>query len=414
MPASKPTIKPSPNEHLLTGIRILDLTRALAGPTCSRMFAELGAEVIKIEPAPSGDMVRGISKLRGDSSLYIIQQSLNKKSVCVNLRTPEGMAIVKDLVPHCDAVVENFKPGIMAEMGLGYDDLCVLKEDIILCSISALGQTGPLSGKPGYDYIAQAYSGITSMIGEAEDSPYIPLAGIGDVSTGVHGAFSIAAALLHRARTGRGQHLDIAILDCYYHCHEVNIHQASGSDGAIKPSRSGRHLSYLCPAGIFKGPGGDIIMMAFMHHWKDLCKAMGRLDLIEDERYANDAVRLERRDEVIALIEDWFSGFDSVDAVIEMLEANHLPCAPVLTVEQTLTHPHLVERGTVRTVKDPLGGEFQIPGMPIRTSEYPANPDYHAPGLGEHNREILSSLLGRSEAEIMALYEGGALVDDAK
>ncbi len=408
MPASKST----PNEHLLTGIRILDLTRALAGPTCSRMFAELGAEVIKIEPAPSGDMVRGISKLRGDSSLYIIQQSLNKKSVCVNLRTPEGMAIVKDLVPHCDAVVENFKPGIMADMGLGYDDLCALKEDIILCSISALGQTGPLSGKPGYDYIAQAYSGITSMIGEADDSPYIPLAGIGDVSTGVHGAFSIAAALLHRARTGRGQHLDIAILDCYYHCHEVNVHQASGSDGAIKPSRSGRHLSYLCPAGIFKGPDGDIIMMGFMHHWKDLCKAMGRLDMIEDERYANDAVRLERRDEVIAVIEDWLSGFDSVDAVIEILETNHIPCAPVLSVEQTLSHPHLVERGTVRTVKDVLGGEFIIPGMPIKTSEYPDNPDYRAPALGEHNREILSTLLGRSEEQIMALYEGGAVVDD--
>ena len=127
----------------------------------------------------------------------------------MNLRDPAGLALVRELVPHCDAVVENFKPGIMADMGLAYDDLRQLKDDIILCSISALGQSGPLSHKPGYDYIAQAYSGITSMIGEAGDAPYIPLAGIGDVSTGVHGAFAIAAALLHRARTGRGQHLDI-------------------------------------------------------------------------------------------------------------------------------------------------------------------------------------------------------------
>ena len=401
----------APNEHLLTGIRILDLTRALAGPTCTRLFAELGAEVIKIESAPSGDMVRGISKLRGDPSLYLIQQSLNKKSVCVNLRSPEGMAIVRDLVPHCDAVVENFKPGVMAEMGLGYDDLRELKDDIILCSISALGQTGPLASKPGYDYIAQAYSGITSMIGEAEESPYIPLAGIGDVSTGVHGAFSIAAALLHRARTGRGQHLDIAILDCYYHCHEVNVHQCSGSDGEIKPMRSGRHLSYLCPAGIFHAPGGDIIMMGFMHHWKDLCNAMGRPELVTDENFATDVVRLERKDEVVALIEEWLATFENVDAVIETLEANHIPCAPVLTVEETLTHPHLVARGTVRTVKDAEGGEFQIPGMPIRTSDYPANPDYSAPMLGEHNREILSTLLNRSDAEIDALYSDGALVE---
>ncbi|MGK2915167.1 MAG: CaiB/BaiF CoA transferase family protein [Porticoccaceae bacterium] len=400
-----------PNEHLLTGIRILDLTRALAGPTCTRMFAELGAEVIKIEPAPAGDMVRGISQLRGKCSLYLIQQSLNKKSVCVNLRNPEGLALVRELVPHCDAVVENFKPGVMADMGLAYDDLCKLKNDIILCSISALGQSGPLSHKPGYDYIAQAYSGITSMIGEADDAPYIPLAGIGDVSTGVHGAFAIAAALLHRARTGRGQHLDIALLDCYYHCHEVNVHQCSGSDGTIQPTRRGRHLSYLCPAGIYRGPGGDIMLMGFMHHWKDLCKAMGRLELVDDVNYATDAARLGRRDQVVKMIEDWLASFPNVNAIIEKLEAHGVPCAPVLTVAETLSHPHLVARGTVRTVNDRIAGEFQIPGMPIRTSEYPADNDYRAPTLGEHNREILSTLLGRSNAEIDALYKGGTVIE---
>ena len=399
-------------EHLLTGIRILDLTRALAGPTCSRMFAELGAEVIKIEPAPHGDMVRAISKLRGDTSLYIIQQSLNKKSICVDLRTPEGLALVKELVPHCDAVVENFKPGVMADMGLSYEALQGLREDIILCSISALGQSGPLARKPGYDYIAQAYSGITSMIGDSDDSPYIPLAGIGDVSTGVHGAFAIAAALLHRARTGRGQHLDIALLDCYYHCHEVNVHQCSGSNGTIKPHRSGRHLSYLCPAGIFHGSGGDIMMMGFMHHWKDLCAAMARPDLVNDPGFATDAVRLERRDEVVALIENWLAGFDSVATAIARLEAHQVPCAPVLSVEETLSHPHLVQRGTVRTVKDALGGDFQIPGMPIKTSDYPDNPDYRSPGLGEHNREIIGGLLGRGDAELAALHEKGVLVSE--
>jgi len=402
----------TPNEHLLTGIRILDLTRALAGPTCTRMFAELGAEVIKIEPAPAGDMVRGISQLRGKRSLYLIQQSLNKKSLCVNLRTPEGLALVRELVPHCDAVVENFKPGVMADMGLGYDDLCELKDDIILCSISALGQSGPLSHKPGYDYIAQAYSGITSMIGEAEDPPYIPLAGIGDVSTGVHGAFAIAAALLNRARTGRGQHLDIAILDCYYHCHEVNVHQCSGSDGAIQPTRRGRHLSYLCPAGIYRGPGGDVVLMGFMHHWKDFCKAMGRLELVDDVNFATDAARLAQRDTVIKMIEDWMAGFPNVASIIELLEAHGVPCAPVLTVAETLSYPHLVARGTVRTVKDRFAGEFQIPGMPIKASGYPTNCDWRAPTLGEHNREILGTLLGRSDAEIEALHQGGTVLED--
>jgi crotonobetainyl-CoA:carnitine CoA-transferase CaiB-like acyl-CoA transferase len=400
----------SKNEHMLSGIRILDLTRALAGPSCTRMFAELGAEVIKVEPAASGDMVRGISKLRGERSLYIIQQSLNKKSLCVNLRDPEGLALIKELVPHCDAVVENFKPGIMADMGLGYEDLCELKSDIILCSISALGQTGPLSHKPGYDYIAQAYAGITSMIGEADEAPHIPLAGIGDVSTGVHGAFAIAAALLDRARTGKGQHLDIAILDCYYHCHEINVHQASGSGGAIKPMRAGRHLSYLCPAGIFTGNGGNLVLMGFMHHWPDLCAAMGQPELVDNPLFATDAARLERRDAVVQLIEEWLATFADVHSAVTTLENHGIPCAPILSVEETLSYPHLVERGTVRTVNDRLAGEFQIPGMPIKSSAYPEEPDYRAPTLGEHNQEILRDFLKRSDVEIDALVEAGVLV----
>lgn len=161
-------------EHVLSGIRVLDLSRALAGPSCTRMLAEMGAEVIKVEAAPNGDLVRGISKLRGnDRSLYYIQQNLGKKSVCVNLRDPRGMAIVAALVPKVDVVVENFKPGTMAEMGLGYERLREMRKDIILCSISALGQSGPLARLPGYDFIAQAYSGVTSMIGEANGTPYI-------------------------------------------------------------------------------------------------------------------------------------------------------------------------------------------------------------------------------------------------
>ncbi|MBV1878210.1 MAG: CoA transferase [Pseudomonadales bacterium] len=399
------------NEHLLTGIRILDLSRAIAGPTCSRMFAELGAHVIKIESAPAGDLARGISIFEADRSLNYVQQNLNKKSLCINLRDPAGIALVKALVPHCDAVVENFKPGVMATMGLDYEALRLIKDDVILCSISALGQKGPLANKPGYDHIAQAYSGITSMIGEAGESPYIPLAALGDVSTGVHGAFAIAAALLHKARTGKGQHLDIALLDCYYHCHEVNVHQYSGSHGEINPTRNGRHGSYLCPAGLYQAEDGDIMLMAFLHHWPDLCAAMSRPELINDENFATDAARLNRLDEVINLIQDWFKTFPNVAAIIKQLEAHNVPCAPVLSVEETLTHPHLVGRGTVRTINDRLVGKFQIPGMPIKTSDYPDNPDYVAPTLGQHNREILRDVLGHSDIDIDALIEASVLMD---
>jgi CoA:oxalate CoA-transferase len=158
-------------EHVLSGIRVLDLSRALAGPSCTRMLAEMGAEVLKVEPAPAGDFVRGMSKLRNERSLYYIQQNLGKKSLCLNLRDPRGLAIVASLVLKVDVVVENFKPGTMSQMGLGYEQLRALRSDIILCSISALGQSGPLAELPGYDFIAQAYSGVTSMIGEADGTP---------------------------------------------------------------------------------------------------------------------------------------------------------------------------------------------------------------------------------------------------
>ena len=398
-----------PNEHLLTGIRVLDSTRALAGPTCSRLFAELGADVIKVESAPNGDLTRSMSLLRNERSLYFVQQSLNKKSICIDFRKAEGMALIRELVPHCDVVVENFKPGVMADMGLDYESLKTLRQDIILCSISALGQTGPLSHKPGYDFIAQAYAGVTSMIGEPDQPPYIPGLGLGDVSTGVNAAFAIAAALLHRARTGRGQFLDIALLDCYYHNHEANVHQYSATGGQLQPTRTGRHYGYVCPAGVFRAQGGDIILMAFLHHWKDFCAAIERPDLITDAGWATDIARLARLSEVIALVETWLKTFPDVESAITKLEQHGVPCAPILSIAETVHHPHLIARGTVRTIRDRVAGEFQIPGMPIKTSDYPANIDYDAPLLGEHNADILSRLLGKNAAEIAALTQAGIL-----
>ncbi|HLW70225.1 MAG TPA: CoA transferase [Candidatus Binataceae bacterium] len=399
-------------EHVLSGIRALDLSRALAGPSCTRMLAEMGAEVIKIEAAPNGDFVRGMSKLRGnDRSLYYIQQNLGKKSVCLNIRDPRGMAIVTALVPKVDVVVENFKPGTMAEMGLGYDRLREMRKDIILCSISALGQTGPLAKLPGYDFIAQAYSGVTSMIGEAGGTPYIPLVAVGDVNTGVHGALAILAALRHRDRTGRGQHLDVGLLDVYYHCHEVSVHQYSGSNGQLKPSRQGPHLNYIAPAGVFKANGGWVVIMAFLHHWKDLCKAMNRPELVDDAKFGTDPGRLANRAELIKMIEDWLATFPDRDSAVAHMQKNAVPAAPVLSIEETISHPHHRARGTVRTIEDRFVGKFEIPGMPLRFSEFPKDLPLEAATLGQHNREVLRDLLGRSEQEIEELRAANVLIE---
>jgi CoA:oxalate CoA-transferase len=398
-------------EHALTGLKVLDFSRALAGPSCTRMLVEMGAEVIKVESAPDGDMVRRMSKLRNERSLYYIQQNRGKKSFCVNLRDPRGMALVTALIPKVEVVVENFKPGTMQEMGLGYDRLREMRSDIILCSISAMGQTGPLAHLPGYDFIAQAYSGVTSMIGEAGGTPYVPLVAVGDVNTGVHGALAILAALRYRDRTGQGQHLDVGLLDVYYHCHEVSVHQYSGSNGQMKPTRNGPHINYVAPAGVFKANGGWVVIMAFLHHWKDLCKAMSRPDLVDDAKMGTDAGRLANRAEMIKLIEDWLATFPDRDSAVAHMQKHAVPAAPVLSIEETVSHPHLRARGTVRTVEDPIAGKFDIPGMPLRFSAIPGTLPLETPTLGQHNGEILRDWLGRDSKEINDLRAAGILVE---
>ncbi len=402
---------PQATEHILSDLRVLDLTRALAGPSCTRMLAEMGAEVIKVEPAPNGDMIRRISVFGNNRSLYFVQQNLGKKSLCVNLRDPRGLALLAELIPKVDVVVENFKPGVIAEMGLGYERLRELKSDIILCSISALGQSGPLADKPGYDYIAQAYSGVTSMIGEPGDAPYIPLVGLGDVSTGVHAALAIVSALRYRDRTGEGQHLDIALLDVYYHFHEVNVHAYSGSGGAIQPTRAGRHMTYVCPGGVFRGKGGYLVIMAFLHHWPDLCRAIGRPELASNPDYETDAKRLTRREEIVTMVEDWLQTFPDVASAVAHLERYQVPVAPVLSVAETVHHPHHRQRGTVRTVHDPLHGDFDMPGMPLKFSRFPQDLPLQAATLGQHNQEILTTYLGRSPEEVQRLRAEGVVVE---
>jgi len=402
---------PAKMDHVLSDLRVLDFTRALAGPSCTRMLAEMGAEVIKVEPAPSGELARRLSIYRNNRSLYYIQQNLGKKSMCINLRDPRGLALVTELIPQVDVVVENFKPGVIAEMGLGYERLRAMKPDIVLCSISALGQSGPLANKPGYDYIAQAYSGVTSMIGEPNDAPYIPLVGVGDVSTGVHAALAIVSALRYRDRTGEGQHLDIGLLDVYYHYHEVNVHTYSGSGGAIKPTRAGRHMTYVSPGGVFRGKGGYLVIMSFLHHWKDLCRAMERPDLVDDPQYSTDQARLQRREAVVQLIEDWLQTFPDVASAVAHLEKFQVPVAPVLSVEETVHHPHHRARGTVRTVHDRLHGDFEMPGMPLKFSRFPQDLPLEAATLGQHNAEVLTTYLGRSAQDVQQLREDGVLVE---
>jgi crotonobetainyl-CoA:carnitine CoA-transferase CaiB-like acyl-CoA transferase len=403
MTANKP-------QHLLDGYKVLDFTHFVAGPTTTRLMAGMGAEIIKVEIAPHGDRSREFEYVREGRSAFFIQQNRGKKSLCVDLRRREAIDLIKQLTPKVDVVVENFAPGIIGKMGLGYEVLKAINPKIIMCSISALGQTGPLANDAGFDFIGQAYAGITSLIGEEQGPPYMPMVAIGDVSAGAHAMGAIACALLHRERTGQGQYIDVSLLDTYFHCQTIGVQLCSASQGTRELKASGLHHSLACPAGVFKGQKWWIIILAMTDkQWVSLCEAIGRPDLGADAGFARARDRVQRRDEIIRMIEHWLAAMPSDDASVEMLRSHRVPVAPILSVREAMEHPHLIARGTVRTVNDPILGEFKIPGFPLRFSDYPEELEFDAPMLGEHNASILEEYLGYTPARVSELEKSGVL-----
>lgn len=400
-------------QPILDGYRILDFTQYLAGPSATRLMAEMGAEIIKVEIAPYGDPSRAFPYRKHKRSAYYVQQNRGKKSLCLDLKDERSQAVVRELIRECDVLIENYAPGVIGRLGFGWEQVRELNPKLVMCSISAFGQTGPLSHLSGFDYIAQAYAGVTSVIGEPDRPPSLPMLAIGDVTTGVHAACALGFALLDVHRTGVGQHLDISLLDCYFHQHEVNVQAYSASGGKIVPRRAGSHHYAVAPTGIFRGPEGYIMILALLHQWPVLCKAMGREDLIKDERFKTNELRVANLQELIELIEGWLQRFPTDAAAIEALQAVRVPVAPILTVPQAIAHPHHRARGTVRTVSDRMLGEFDMPGMPLRFSAHPDLPELQAPFLGEHNGEILTGLLGYDAAAVAELERAGVLVSAA-
>ncbi|NNL85508.1 MAG: CoA transferase [Myxococcales bacterium] len=340
-------------QHILDGLRVLDFTQVLAGPTTTRLMAELGADVIKLELAPSGDFARSLPFFNEQGrSAYHVQQNRGKRSLCLDAKSEEGRKIITALIGHADVVIQNFAPGIIARLGFPWEKVSEINPRAVMCSLSAFGQDGPLAHLPGYDYIAQAYAAVTHMIGDPDAAPSFPMLGMGDVMTGVHAAAAIGFALLYRERSGRGQHLDISLLDSYFHCHDVNVQLYSASRGAIEPNRSGSHHYAVSPLGLFKGKDRYLFIIALDHQWPLLCKAIGRPELADDARYDTNAKRSERMEDVVALIEGWLASTPDDEAALRCLEDARVPCAPVLSIAEAVAHPHLRQRKTVRTIED--------------------------------------------------------------
>lgn len=395
--------------HVLDGYKVLDFTQMVAGPTSTRLMAEMGAEVIKVELAPGGDLTRVLPYVKDQRSAYFIQHNYGKKGICVDLRSAKGLDLIKQLVTKVDVVVESFTPGVIKKFGLGWDVIHQLNPKAIMASISAFGQEGPLHDMIGFDYIAQAYAGVMSMIGEADGPPMWPMLAIGDAMTGYLALSGITSAMLNQAKTGEGQHVDISLLDAYISCHEMNIQAYSASGGAIHPKRSGAHHYQVAPAGVFKGTDSYMYVIALPHQWHLVCKALGREDLFEDPKFIDLDSRQKNRDELIDIIETWIQDFGDDEKARQALVDGRVPVAPILTVPEMLKQPHHNSRRVFRTVNDRQLGEFVMAGMPLRFSGYPHDVSREAPFLGEHNLEIFSNYLGMTQAEVADLEVEGVL-----
>lgn len=405
---------------MLKGYRVVDIGQFVAAPTCARILAELGAEVIKLELAPfgdrgrfAGDKPRDPALKKSSQSTYYFQHNHSKKSLAVDIKQERGRELVYALIAKTDIVVENFAPGVMARAGLGYDKLSRINPKLIMCSISLAGQSGPLSDKPGFDYMAAAYAGITAAIGERDRGPAQLTIAMGDSATGVTAAMSVGIALLHRERTGEGQYIDCSLVDTYFNMHEVNVPKSSLRGKQFNPKRMGSLHPDGGPTGVFRCRNDEFIsIMVLPHQWPQLLKAMNMPELAEDARFRDARARRDNNEALAEIIENWLLHFASRQEAMSALEAERVPCAPVLTLHEAMANPHLRERGTVRRVRDAAIGEFDIPGLAAKFSRWSPATGLSADRLGEHNEEILRNVLGLSDADIRQLYLDKTIVHD--
>jgi crotonobetainyl-CoA:carnitine CoA-transferase CaiB-like acyl-CoA transferase len=395
----------------LQGIRVVDLTRVLAGPFCTQSLGDLGAEVLKIEPPDRGDETRHFPPFVGGESHYFLGINRNKKSLVIDLQRPAGAEILRRLVAKADILVENYRPGVMDRLGLGYAALAEINPRLIYCAISGFGLTGPLRDKPSFDIVTQALSGALSINGERGHMPVklgIPL---GDMVGGVFGPMAILAALHERTRTGRGRLIDISLHDGLIGMlgYFTQLAFLTGED----PPPMGSSHPNIVPYGSFPASDGSIIIAVLSESfWGKLCDALERPDLATEPRFATPTGRRDHRDEVDAAIAE-ITRTRTVAEWEERLAKYDVPHAPVLGVTAALAHPQAVAREMVVEAEHPTIGPMRIAGRPIKFPGSPQRPSTAPPTMGQQTVEVLRDELGYGEAEIDALRRDG-IIDRAK
>lgn len=389
-------------EAPLRNIRILDLTRVLAGPLCTMILSDLGADVIKLEAPGVGDEVRTVPPLQNGISHYFYAINRNKRSIVVDLRTDQGRAVALDLVERSDVVVENFRPGVLRSLGLDYQELIKRRPDVILCSISGFGSSGPMSGRPSFDLVTQALSGVMSVNGEADGDPVKLGLPLGDQSGGLLGAIGVLAALYRRTATGKGSHIDLSIYDSLLSLLGYLGQMYFFTGESPKPVGSGHHN--IAPYGAFRCSDGRHLVLA-LHSgafYKKFCDLISRPDLAADERFRTGIARQQNRQELTNVVAEIVAA-RTLDEWLEDLSDADIPFAPLRTVGEALEEAGRNNGGTVVTIDDPDLGPMRMVASPLRHLS-PAAPR-PAPSLGEHTEEILERVLGYSADRVRDLAE---------
>jgi CoA:oxalate CoA-transferase len=391
----------------LSGVTVLDLTWVLAGPYASMILRDLGAQVVKVERPPFGDVARTTPPYLSNESGYFFSINRGKKSICLNLKRPEGKELFLRLADKADVVMENFTPGTMESLGLGYDALSARNPRLIYAATSGFGQTGPERLRPALDIVVQGMGGIMSITGEPDGPPVRPGVSLGDITAGLYTAIGILAALHERERSGRGQMLDISMLDCQIAIQENAFMRYFATGEAPKPIGTRHPLT--TPFQAFPTKDGRIVLAlswGVENQWELFCATIGRADLIDEPRFDTPGLRTRHHAELEPMLnealrrrttEEWLREFDAIG----------LPCGPLNDIPNAAEQPQVKARDMLVEVEHPAGFSLKIPNSPLRLSRTPGGIQGPPPALGEHTDEVLASLLGLSDREIEELRAAG-------
>ncbi|RBL79333.1 CoA transferase [Streptomyces cavourensis] len=402
----------------LDGIRVLDLSRILAGPWCTQNLADLGADVIKIERPRVGDDTRAwgppfLKDGQGvdtNESAYYLSANRNKRSVEADMATPEGAALIRELAAVSDILVENFKVGGLARYGLDYASLQAINPRLIYCSVTGFGQDGPFARRPGYDFMIQGMGGLMSITGERDDlpggGPQKAGVAVTDIVTGMYATVAILAALQERHRSGLGQHLDIALLDS--HVALLANQNSNYFNSGVAPTRAGNAHQNVVPYQVFAACDGHLIVATGNEsQYRAYCTAIGAAELGDDPRFATNRLRVTNRDTLVALLTE-IMGQGKRDDWIAKLEAVGVPCGPINDIAQAFAHPQVAARQLRRDLPHPSGGVAPVTASPLRLSASPVVYRRAPPLLGQHTEEVLRDVLGKSPEVIAAFTRRNA------